>query len=106
VNNSPIDPENPATDAAAAEPVNAEPVVAEPSRVLNVAALRQELERLERHGCGDWEIDVVPALSIPGATDARPDLAFDVRRYGVTSVNALGGGPDSKFVMINFAPAD
>jgi hypothetical protein len=74
------------------------------SRLLTVAALREELERLERHGCGDWEIDVCPALSIPNAKEGRPDLAFDVHRYVISGLSVMGD-PDPGFILLNFAPA-
>jgi hypothetical protein len=72
--------------------------------LLNVTQLRKQLERLERHGCGRWEIDVAPGPSIPGAPTGQPDLAFDLRRYGITSADALGDG-SVNFVLLRFAPA-
>jgi hypothetical protein len=72
--------------------------------MLNVAQLREQLERLERHGCGHWEIDVAPARDVPKAGTGQPDLAFDVRRYGVASADALGDG-SINFVLLEFTAA-
>jgi len=74
------------------------------SRLLNVTQLREQLERLERHGCGLWEIDIAPTRDVPEAPTGQPDLAFDVHRYGVTSADALGDG-SINFVLLTFAPA-
>ena len=74
------------------------------SRTMTVAQLREELERLERHGCGEWEVEIAPALDVPHRSDGRPDLAFDVRPYGVVSVTALGDG-SVDFVLVRFAPS-
>jgi hypothetical protein len=79
----------------------------EPSRarpLLTVAELREQLQRIERHGGGHWEIDVVPDFSIPTTPTGHDDLAFDLRRYGITSATALGDGSQN-FVVLKFAPA-
>jgi hypothetical protein len=69
--------------------------------LLNVAELREQLERLERHGLGDWEIDLAPA-GLPANHEI--DLAFELRRYGIVKVDALGDG-SNPFVLVTFAPA-
>jgi hypothetical protein len=74
------------------------------AHLLNVTQLRELLERLERHGCGHWEIDIAPAAEVPDASTGQPDLAFDLRRYGITSADALGDG-SVNFVLLTFAPA-
>jgi hypothetical protein len=71
--------------------------------LLTVAELRAQLERLERHGCGDWEIDIAPVNEIPTVRTGEPDLAFDVRSYGIASVDAVGDG-SLQFVLLKFAP--
>jgi hypothetical protein len=71
---------------------------------MTVAELREELERLERHGCGNWSVEVAPALGTPHRPDGQPDLAFDLRPYGVVNVTALGDG-SVDFVMVRFAPS-
>ena len=78
-----------------------------PGGLLTVSRLREELERLERHGRGGWDIDVVPSFDIPGAGEGRPDLAFDVHGYGVVKLDALGSGidaPGERFIAIYFGP--
>jgi hypothetical protein len=40
----------------------------------------------------------------PETLAGQPDLAFDLRRYGVTSADALGDG-SVNFVLVTFAPA-
>jgi hypothetical protein len=74
--------------------------------LLTVTGLREELERLERHGCGEWDIDVLPSLDIPGAPDGRADLAFDVHGYGVVKLDALGTGEPAgeRFIAMHFGP--
>lgn len=73
--------------------------------LLHVTELREQLERLERHGCGHWEIDIVPDDSeVRGTQSGQPDLAFDIHRYGVTSVTALGDD-GMNFILLRFAPA-
>jgi hypothetical protein len=71
---------------------------------MTVAQLRDELERLERHGCGAWEVEVAPAHGVPHRSDGQPDLAFDVCPYGVVGVTALGDG-SVDFVLMKFAPS-
>ena len=63
--------------------------------LLNVTQLREQLERIERHGCGQWEVDVYPE---------QADLAFDIRRYGVIAAVALGDGSQN-FVLLKVASA-
>jgi hypothetical protein len=72
--------------------------------LLNVSQLREQLERIERHGGGQWEIDVVPGSGVPTTVTGQDDLAFDLRRYGVTSADALGDGSQD-FVALKFSPA-
>ncbi|GAA0903141.1 hypothetical protein [Virgisporangium aurantiacum] len=74
-----------------------------PRPLLNVSQLREQLERIERHGGGHWEIDLTPDEGeIPRTASDQPDVAFELRRYGITSVTALGDGSQN-FVLLRFA---
>jgi hypothetical protein len=72
--------------------------------LLNVSQLREQLERIERHGGGHWEIDLSPdeddVLTTPSG---QADVAFELCSYGITSATALGDGLD--FVLLRFARA-
>jgi hypothetical protein len=70
--------------------------------LLRVTELREQLERLERHGCGEWDIDLTPASGIPRTRTGEHDLALDVRRYGIASVDAVGDG-SLTFVLLSGA---
>ena len=74
-----------------------------PRPLLNVSQLREQLERIERHGGGHWEIDLTPDEDmVPSSASGQADVAFELRRYGITSATALGDG-SSNFVLLRFA---
>ena len=71
--------------------------------LLNVSQLREQLERIERHGGGHWEIDLTPDDDeVPRTPSGQPDVAFEFRRYGITSATALSDG-SLDFVLLRFA---
>ncbi|GAA1026204.1 hypothetical protein GCM10009557_03090 [Virgisporangium ochraceum] len=72
------------------------------SQFMTVAQLRRELERLERNGCGAWDIDVAPDPYVADGTRYQTDLAFDARRHGVVRLVPLGDG-SVDFVLLTFA---
>lgn len=72
--------------------------------LLTVSQLRERLERIERHGGGDWEIDLFPDSAVARSTD-QDDIDFGLLRYGITGVDALGGDGVDDFVLLRFAPA-
>jgi hypothetical protein len=73
--------------------------------LLNVSQLREQLERIERHGGGHWELDLAPDEdAVPKTSSDQADVAFELRRYGITSATALGDGSQN-FVLLRFAAA-
>jgi hypothetical protein len=86
---------NPVSDACALKHVRP---------LLNVAQLRVLLERVERNGGGDWEIDVFPD-SLVARNAEHDNLDFSLLRYGIAGVDTLVGDEGQAFVLLRFAPA-
>ena len=77
-----------------------------PKRVrplLKVAQLRKLLERIERNGGGDWDVEVFPDSLVARNTE-QDDIDFELLRYGITGVDTLGGDGTDEFVLLRFAP--
>ncbi|GAA1025607.1 hypothetical protein GCM10009557_00160 [Virgisporangium ochraceum] len=72
--------------------------------LLTVAQLRELLERVERNGGGDWDVDIFPD-SLVARNAAQDDIDFGLLRYGITGVDTLGGDGTQDFVLMRFAPA-
>ncbi|WP_204009716.1 hypothetical protein [Virgisporangium aurantiacum] len=72
--------------------------------LLKVAQLRELLDRVERNGGGDWDVDIFPD-SLIARDSEQDDIDFGLLRYGITGVDALGGDGTQDFVLLRFAPA-